>query len=91
VGQYWRLPCERRRRQGTQLRQRFEFDIVNFTQDPGYLGIQISGENPERVRIVKRGWRLLAITFSMPVVLGGYEHGLRGNDQSGNDRDENRE
>jgi hypothetical protein len=41
VGQYWRLAGERRGWQGTQLRERLGFDIVNFTDDPGYLGIYI--------------------------------------------------
>ena len=39
-----------------QLRKRLGFDIVNFTDDPGYLGIYIGGKNPLRVRVVNRRW-----------------------------------
>src|SRR5260370_35120556 len=77
VGQYWRLPCESWRRQGPQLRQRFAFDEINFTQNPSYLGIQIGRENPERVRVIRRRYLVGLISPSFSFILRGYEHDLR--------------
>src|ERR1700740_1382310 len=57
MGQDWRQTCERWRWQCLTLHERLGFDGINFTQHPGYLGIQIGRKNAGRVRIVWRRWK----------------------------------
>ena len=44
--------------------ERFVFDEINFTYDPGYLGIQIGREYAWGVRIVKRRWLVFIISLA---------------------------
>jgi hypothetical protein len=67
------------------LSERFVFDEVNFTQDPGYLGIQIGREDPRRVRVVKRRWLVFIISLAFLSLSILRRHELGGDQQRGRD------